>query len=73
MMSWAGKEWDKFKHWWNDDQPSSSRGASHRSKQPSKQVVESLGGNHYSKADIANIKEMNKAVEAYTSQSKIND
>lgn len=66
MMSWAGKEWDKFKRWWNDDQPSSSRGASHRSKQPSKQVVESLGGNHYSKADIANIKEMNKAVEAYT-------
>src|SRR5699024_9725686 len=22
MMSWAGKEWNKFKHWWNDDQPS---------------------------------------------------
>lgn len=66
MMSWAGKEWDKFKHWWNDDQPSSSRGTSHRSKQPSKQVVESLGGNNYSKQDIANVKEMNKAITTYT-------
>lgn len=70
MMSWAGKEWDKFKHWWNDDQSSSSRGASHRSKQPSKQVVESLGGNNYSKQDIANVKEMNKAITTYTDSLK---
>lgn len=70
MMSWAGKEWDKFKHWWNDDQPSSSRGTSHRSKQPSKQVVESLGGNNYSKQDIANVKEMNKAITTYTGSLK---
>lgn len=70
MMSWAGKEWDKFKHWWNDDQPSPSQGASHRSKQPSKQVVESLGGNNYSKQDIANVKEMNKAITAYTGSLK---
>lgn len=70
MMSWAGKEWDKFKHWWNDDQPSSSRGTSHHSKQPSKQVVESLGGNNYSKQDIANVKEMNKAITTYTGSLK---
>ena len=70
MMSWAGKEWDKFKRWWNDDQPSSSRGTSHRSKQPSKQVVESLGGNNYSKQDIANVKEMNKAITTYTGSLK---
>lgn len=70
MMSWAGKEWDKFKYWWNDDQPSSSRGTSHRSKQPSKQVVESLGGNNYSKQDIANVKEMNKAIATYTGSLK---
>lgn len=70
MMSWAGKEWDKFKHWWNDDQPSPSRGTSHRSKQPSKQVVESLGGNNYSKQDIANVKEMNKAITTYTGSLK---
>ena len=70
MMSWAGKEWDKFKHWWNDDQPSPSQGASHRSKQPSKQVVESLGGNNYSKQDIANVKEMNKAIATYTGSLK---
>lgn len=70
MMSWAGKEWDKFKHWWNDDQPSPSQGASHRSKQPSKQVVESLGGNNYSKQDIANVKEMNKAITTYTGSLK---
>ena len=70
MMSWAGKEWDKFKHWWNDDQPSSSRGTSHRSKQSSKQVVESLGGNNYSKQDIANVKEMNKAIATYTGSLK---
>lgn len=70
MMSWAGKEWDKFKHWWNDDQPSPSQGASHRSKQPSKQAVESLGGNNYSKQDIANVKEMNKAITTYTGSLK---
>ena len=70
MMSWAGKEWDKFKHWWNDDQPSSSRSTSHRSKQPSKQVVESLGENNYSKQDIANVKEMNKAITTYTGSLK---
>lgn len=70
MISWAGKEWDKFKHWWNDDQPSPSQGASHRSKQPSKKVVESLGGNNYSKQDIANVKEMNKAITTYTGSLK---
>ena len=67
MMSWAGKELDKFKHWWNQDQPSaSSRRNESSAKKPTEHEIKSLGGNHYSKADIANIKEMNKAVEAYT-------
>lgn len=35
------------------------------SNQPSSNEIRSLGGNHYSKTDIANIKEMNNAVEAY--------
>lgn len=35
-------------------------------KQPSQHEIKSLGGNHYSRADIANIKQMNAAVKAYT-------
>lgn len=40
-------------------------GSRKSSKQPSSKEIKSLGGNHYSKTDIANIKEMNRAVEAY--------
>ncbi|WP_085649760.1 tape measure protein [Limosilactobacillus reuteri] len=69
MMSWAGKEWTKFKNWWNGESAPESH-FSHKSKQPSSQVVESLGGNHYSKQDIANVKEMNKAITAYTGSLK---
>lgn len=69
MMSWAGKEWTKFKNWWNGESTPESH-SSHKSKQPSSQVVESLGGNHYSKQDIANVKEMNKAITAYTGSLK---
>ena len=69
MMSWAGKEWTKFKNWWNGESTPESH-SSHKSKQPSSQVVESLGGNHYSKQDIANVKEMNKAITTYTGSLK---
>lgn len=70
MISWASQEWDKFKYWWNDDQPSTSSKHSSRKRQPSQQVVDSLGGNNYSKRDIANVKEMNKAITAYTGSLK---
>lgn len=69
MMSWASKEWTKFKNWWNGESTPGTHSSSH-SKQPSSQVVESLGGNHYSKSDIANVKEMNKAITAYTGSLK---
>lgn len=69
MMSWAGKEWTKFKDWWNGESTPEGH-SSHKSKQPSSQVVESLGGNHYSKQDIASVKKMNKAITAYTGSLK---
>lgn len=69
MMSWASKEWTKFKNWWNGESTPGTHSSSH-SKQPSSQVVESLGGNHYSKSDIVNVKEMNKAITAYTGSLK---
>lgn len=40
------------------------------SKQPSQREIKSLGGNRYSKSDIANIKQMNSAVRAYTRSLK---
>lgn len=40
------------------------------SKQPSQKDIKSLGGNRYSKSDIANIKQMNSAVRAYTRSLK---
>lgn len=42
----------------------------HNSKQPSQHEIKSLGGNHYSRADISNIREMNRAVIAYTNSLK---
>ena len=69
MMSWASKEWTRFKNWWNGESTPGTHSSGH-SKQPSSQVVESLGGNHYSKSDIANVKEMNKAITAYTGSLK---
>lgn len=69
MMSWASKEWTRFKNWWNGESTPETHSSGH-SKQPSSQVVESLGGNHYSKSDIANVKEMNKAITAYTGSLK---
>lgn len=72
VWSDIGKGWQSFwkgmGDWW--DKTIGKKG-SHSSKtsktsEPSQHEIKSLGGNHYSKADIANIKEMNKAVEAYT-------
>lgn len=40
------------------------------SRQPSQREIKSLGGNRYSKSDIANIKQMNSAVRAYTQSLK---
>lgn len=40
------------------------------SRQPSRREIKSLGGNRYSKSDIANIKQMNSAVRAYTRSLK---
>lgn len=69
-FGWAKKEWGKLVDWWNGESTSSSKRSSSSSKQPSQQVVESLGGNNYSKQDIANVKEMNKAITAYTGSLK---
>ncbi|HJA23217.1 MAG TPA: hypothetical protein H9958_03210 [Candidatus Limosilactobacillus intestinavium] len=70
MIDWAGKELNKFKDWWNGDYEKSSSHKSSSSKKPSSKEIESLGGNNYSKADIANIKKMNRAVSAYTETLK---
>lgn len=69
-FGWAKKEWGKLVDWWNGESTSSSKHSSSSSKQPSQQVVDSLGGNNYSKQDIANVKEMNKAITAYTGSLK---
>lgn len=65
---WAQDTWKKIKAWWNQDPTEEGRSKAEKSanKKPTEHEIKSLGGNHYSKADIANIKEMNKAVEAYT-------
>ena len=65
---WAQDTWKKIKSWWNQDPTEEGRSKAEKSanKKPTEHEIKSLGGNHYSKADIANIKEMNKAVEAYT-------
>lgn len=69
-FDWVKKEWGKIVDLWNGESISSSKHSSSSSKQPSQQVVESLGGNNYSKQDIANVKEMNKAITAYTGSLK---
>lgn len=45
------------------------KGLTHKGGE-SKSHIKSLGGNHYSKSDIANIKQMNSAVRAYTRSLK---
>ena len=70
LTNWAGDEWSKFKKWWNDDSEKSSAKSGSSTKTPSSKVVKSLGGNHYSKTDIANVKAMNKAITDYTGSLK---
>lgn len=71
VWSTIGKGWQSFwkgmGNWW--DQTIGKKG-SHNSKEPSRKQIKSLGGNHYSKTDIANIKQMNAAVRAYTRSLK---
>lgn len=70
-----GKGWKSFwkgmGDWWDKmiGKKTSSHGSS-SSKKPSSKEIKSLGGNNYSRADIANIKEMNRAVVAYTNTLK---
>lgn len=71
VTGWARDTWKKVKDWWNGtDSSSSSRSRSSRSSEPSDKQIRSLGGNHYSKKDIANVKEMNRAIIAYTRSLK---
>lgn len=70
VWSDIGKGWQSFwkgmGDWW--DKTIGKKGShSGHSKEPSQHEIKSLGGNHYSRADIANIKQMNAAVKAYTS------
>ncbi len=72
VTGWAKDNWKKVKDWWNNDDESSSSShkSSSHSSQPSEKKIRSLGGNHYSKKDIANVKEMNRAIIAYTRSLK---
>lgn len=70
-FKWFSDGLNNVVKWWNGEP---TKGKSSKSKQPSKEAVESLGGNNYSKADIANVKAMNKAITAYTkSLQKLKD
>lgn len=65
---WAQDTWKRIKSWWNQDPTEEGhKKADKANSEPSQHEIKSLGGNHYSKADIANIKQMNAAVKAYTS------
>lgn len=72
VTGWAKDTWKKVKDWWNNDDESSSSShkSSSHSSQPSEKKIRSLGGNHYSKKDIVNVKEMNRAIIAYTRSLK---
>lgn len=64
MKSGFMSTWNKLGNWW-DSAIGKKTSSSHKSKEPSRNKIKSLGGNHYSKSDIANIREMNRAVLAY--------
>lgn len=71
VTGWAKETWKKVKDWWNGtDSSSSSNSSSHKSSEPSEKKIRSLGGNHYSKTDIANVKQMNRAIIEYTRSLK---
>lgn len=68
---WAQNTWKRIKDWWNQDPTKEGRKkADKTNRTPSQHEIRSLGGNHYSKADIANVKEMNRAITAYTRSLK---
>lgn len=76
VWSDIGKGWQSFwkgmGSWWDKTigKKGSGSSSSHKSKQPSEKEIKSLGGNHYSKTDIANVKEMNRAITTYTRSLK---
>lgn len=70
VAKWAGDTWSKITKWWNGEDDNKSKSSKSSKKQPSTKVVESLGGNNYSKRDIANVKAMNAAITAYTDSLK---
>lgn len=75
VVSGAKKTWSAFKKWWNNDDPDDSKASSSKSspsssKTPSQNEIKSLGGNHYSKTDIANVKSMNAAIKDYIGSLK---
>lgn len=76
VWSDIGKGWQSFwkgmGSWWDKTigKKGSSSSSSSKSKEPSRSEIKSLGGNRYSKSDIANIKQMNSAVRAYTQSLK---
>ena len=76
VWSDIGKGWQSFwkgmGSWWDKTigKKGSGSSSSHKSKQPSEKEIKSLGGNHYSRTDIANIKEMNRAITTYTRSLK---
>lgn len=71
VTGWAKDTWKKVKDWWNGtDSSSSSNSSSHKSSESSEKKIRSLGGNHYSKTDIANVKQMNRAIIEYTRSLK---
>ncbi|MDK7330420.1 hypothetical protein QP516_11690, partial [Micrococcus luteus] len=55
---------------WQDPKKSSNKNSSTPKGKVTSHEVKSLGGNHYSKKDIASVKEMNAAITAYTNSLK---
>lgn len=70
VTGWAKDTWKSIKDWWNGTSTSSSHSSSNKSSKPSEKEIRSLGGNHYSRADIANVKAMNSAIVTYTRSLK---
>lgn len=75
VWSDIGKGWQSFwkgmGDWWDKTiGKKGSHTSSSKSKQPSEHEIRSLGGNHYSRTDIANVKAMNSAITTYTRSLK---
>lgn len=75
VWSDIGKGWQSFwkgmGDWWDKTiGKKGSHQSSNESKEPSQKEIRSLGGNHYSRADIANVKAMNTAITNYTHSLK---